>query len=152
MNIEHELLAPCGLYCGACSILIAHRTNNATLKEKLAAVYGMKPEDLHCTGCLSTDEDQIFHYCKVCAIKSCANDKKIEGCHQCEEFPCSHIDNFPIPLGKKVILKSVPLRRELGTGAWVEHEEKRYSCPECGARVFRGAKRCNNCKRDVEPD
>jgi hypothetical protein len=152
MTISNDLLSPCGLYCGACSILMAHRENNRKLKDKLAGVYGMKPEDLHCTGCLSSNESEIFPYCKVCPIKSCARDKKIEGCHQCDDFPCAHIDGFAIPLGKKVILKSVPLRREIGTEAWVRHEEERYACPTCGQKAFRGARRCNKCGNELELD
>ncbi len=152
METMKDYLSPCGLYCGACSILIAHRENDSSLKEKLAQVYGMKPEDLHCTGCMSTDEKEIFPYCRVCPIKSCAAEKKIEGCHRCDDFPCAHIDGFAIPLGKKVILKSVPLRREIGTEAWALHEEKRYACPSCGEKVFRGARRCKNCGAQIEMD
>lgn len=152
MRIQKEYLAPCGLYCGVCSILIAHRDNNQRLKEKLSGVYGVKPEDLHCTGCLSADSSDIFPYCLVCAIKSCAAEKNIEGCHQCDDFPCTHVENFPNGPGKKVILKSVPLRRSLGSAAWALHEEQRYACPDCSNRLFRGARRCNKCGKEVELD
>jgi hypothetical protein len=149
MKIKQELLAPCGLYCGVCTIMMAHRDNNQKLKERLASAYGVSPEEICCEGCLSS---QVFPYCNTCAIKSCTRDKGYEGCHQCSEFPCDHIDNFPFPVGRKVILRAIPQWRELGTEKWVEAEEKRYQCPHCGEKLFRGAKRCRNCQEAVNLD
>jgi len=152
-KIKKELLAPCGLYCGVCSIYIAHKDNNQKFKQVLLKAYGpfaKKVEDLQCTGCLS--DGIVFKFCQTCPIKSCAKEKEIEGCYQCEEFPCEMIERFPIPVGKKVILQDIPAWRKLGTEKWVEEIEKRYHCPECGNPLFRGAKRCNKCKATVDVD
>jgi hypothetical protein len=149
MQIMKELLAPCGLYCGVCSIMIAHRDNNQKFKERLAPIYGVSAEGIRCRGCLS---NEVFAYCTTCPIKSCTRQKGYEGCHQCHEFPCEHIHNFPVPVGKKVILRAVPERREMGTEKWVEAEEKRYQCPHCGTQLFRGAKRCRHCGAAVDLD
>jgi hypothetical protein len=153
VEVKEELLAPCGLYCGVCAIYIAHKTNNVRFKQALFPVYkafAKSIEDISCTGCLS--DGIIFPVCRVCAIKKCTQDKGIKGCYQCDEFPCKYINNFPIPVGKKVILRSIPAWRELGTEKWVEQEEERYRCPECGNKLFRGAKKCNNCKIAVNLD
>jgi len=152
VEIKKELLAPCGLYCDVCAILIAHRDNNLKFKKRLVTVYPFtsSPDEIQCTGCLS--EGVIFGYCKSCPIKSCAKKKNIEGCYQCDEWPCKLIKNFPIPVGKKVIMRVIPQWREWGTERWVEEEEKRYRCPECGNPLFRGAKRCNKCKIPVNVD
>jgi len=153
VEIKKELLAPCGLYCGVCSIYIAHRDNNMKFKKKLMAVYKSfvkNVEDISCTGCLS--EGVVFPVCRSCAIKKCTQEKGIEGCHQCDEFPCKYITNFPIAVGKKVIMRAIPQWREFGTEKWVEMEEKRYICPECGNKLFRGAKRCNKCGISVDVD
>jgi hypothetical protein len=146
---EKELLAPCGLYCGVCGILMAHRDNNQKFKERLSTVYGCKPEDIACEGCMS---ETRFSFCQHCPIRSCAVGKEYEGCHECADFPCAYIENFPIPIGKQGILRAIPEWRELGTEKWVEAEEKRYTCPECGQKLFRGAGRCRNCKTPVSPD
>jgi predicted RNA-binding Zn-ribbon protein involved in translation (DUF1610 family) len=79
-------------------------------------------------------------------------EKSYEGCHQCDDFPCNMIEDFPQPVGKKVILRAIPSWRELGTEKWVEEEEKRYLCPNCGYKLFRGANRCRNCKEPVDQD
>lgn len=152
MEDKQALISPCGLYCGVCAILLAHKNNNQKLKEKLAPVYGFKSEDIHCAGCMSENQDEIFPFCKICAIKRCAIEKGYESCHQCNEFPCKHIESFPIPIGKKIILKEIPKWRELGTELWIKKEEERYKCSECGNQLFRGAKRCNSCGSLLELD
>ena len=144
-----QLAAPCGLYCGVCAIYIAHRDDNVKFKERLTGLYGVGMDDLHCKGCLS---DDVFLYCRVCPIKACAAGKGIAGCHECADFPCGHIETFPFPVGKKVMLRSIPARRELGTERWMEEEEKRYHCPQCGIALFRGAKRCRSCGEAADRD
>ena len=151
MIINPELLSPCGLYCGVCGIRIAWKQGNQALKEKLAKAYGLKPEEIKCEGCLAAPE-KVFVYCKICPIKTCVKQKKHESCAQCPDFPCEHINQFPYPEAKKVILKAIPRWRELGTEKWVAEEEKRYLCPACGKAVFRGAHRCPGCKTQLAID
>ncbi len=153
VEVKKELLAPCGLYCGVCAIYIAHRDNNLKFKQKLFPIYktfAKTVDDIKCTGCLS--EGDVFPVCRSCPIKKCSQQKGIEGCYQCDEWPCKFIENFPIAVGKKVIMRAIPQWRELGTEKWVEAEEKRYHCPQCGNPLFRGAKRCNKCGIPVDVD
>lgn len=147
--IDRNLLAPCGLYCGVCAVRTAHREDNQKFKERLSSVYGCTPEEISCNGCLS---DHRFKFCRLCRVRSCVQEKGYEGCHECGEFPCDLIDNFPVEVGKRVILRAIPEWRELGTEKWVEAEEKRYLCPHCGDKLFRGVKRCRNCKEPVDLD
>ncbi len=163
MPINPALLSPCGLYCGVCAIYIAHRDNNPKFKELLVRLYkggtpgkGTLPyaetlsaQDIHCRGCLS---DEQFMHCKRCAIRACTKAKGYAGCHQCSDFPCQHIDDFPMSVGKKVILRAVPYRRAFGDDKWVRDEEARYVCPACGNRVFRGAMKCNKCRAPLDLD
>jgi hypothetical protein len=90
--------------------------------------------------------------CSMCAIKDCARQKGYAGCHECNDFPCEHIQEFPMPVGKKVILRAIPYRKAYGTERWVTDEISRYVCPDCGNKLFRGAKRCNVCKLTVDLD
>ena len=154
VDVKNELLAPCGLYCGVCRVYIAHRDNDIEFKQEILPIYkayGAKNvEDIACEGCLS--DGIVFPYCKTCSIKDCIKDKGIEGCRQCDGFPCDIIDNWPSPAGKKVMLRVIPVWRELGTEKCVESEEKRYKCPQCGNQLFRGANQCINCKVAVDVD
>ena len=163
MTVNPDFLSPCGLYCGVCAIHIAHRENNEKFKERLVGLYkgtvpgkGTLPnsenftsDDIRCNGCLS---DDLFIHCKRCDIRQCTEERGYTGCHQCDDFPCHHIENFPMAVGKKVILRSVPYRRKYGTEQWVRDEERRYICPECDNKVFRGAVKCNQCKVELNLD
>lgn len=157
MEINPKLLAPCGLYCGVCAVFCATEDNNEKFRELLLGVYkgklpdsdNLTAEDIRCEGCLS---EQPFLYCKACPIRECSKSKGYTGCHECDDFPCLYVEQFPIPVGKKVMMRAIPYWREVGTERFVEDEEARYLCPECGHKLFRGAKRCNQCKVEVDLD
>jgi predicted RNA-binding Zn-ribbon protein involved in translation (DUF1610 family) len=163
MKINPDLIAPCGLYCGVCAIYIAHRDNNLKFKKRLANLYkgniagkgtlpnseNLSADDIRCRGCLSDDR---FMHCQQCEIRTCTKTKGFTGCHQCDEFPCHHIENFPMTVGKKVILRTIPYWREVGTEIWIQDEEARYICPNCDNKVFRGAVKCNKCKEQLDLD
>jgi len=163
MKINPDFISPCGLYCGVCAIYMAHRDNNQKFKALLVDVYkgkvpgkgnlpnseDLSAEDIRCHGCLSDDP---FMHCKQCEIRACTKEKGYTGCHECDAFPCPHIENFPMAVGKKVILRAIPYWREVGTEKWIQAEEARYICPECDNKVFRGAVRCNQCKVKLDLD
>lgn len=163
MKINPVFIAPCGLYCGVCAIHIAHRDDNLKFKKRLVALYkgkvpgkGVLPncdnlstEGIRCDGCLS---DDLFMHCRQCEIRDCTKEKGYSGCHECDEFPCQYIENFPMTVGKKVILRAISYWREVGTEKWIENEEARYVCSDCGNRVFRGVVKCNQCKADLALD
>lgn len=162
-TINPNFISPCGLYCGVCAIHIADRDSNEKLKKKLLSLYqgntpgkgilpgsnGLSTDAIQCSGCLS---DRRFMHCEQCAIRDCTMEKGIKGCHQCDEFPCNHIENFPMAVGKKVILRAVPQRRNMSDKQWAIQEEERYHCPECGNKVFRGAMACNKCRKALDLD
>ncbi len=162
MKVNPDFVSPCGLYCGVCAIYMAHRDNNQKFKERLVSLYkgeaqkGTLPNsenltagDIRCRGCLS---DDLFMHCKQCEIRDCNQEKGYSGCHECDEFPCQYIEKFPMTVGKKVILRAIPYWKEVGTEKWIQDEESRYVCPECGNKVFRGAVRCNQCKMKLSLD
>jgi hypothetical protein len=157
MDFNPGLVSPCGLYCGVCAIYYATRDENRKFKERLVHVYkgkipdseGLCADDIFCRGCLS---GETFGFCASCEIKTCVRSKGFDGCHQCDSFPCRLIDEFPMPVGKKVIMRAIPYWREVGTTQWIRDEENRYICPSCGHVLFRGAKRCNRCKVSVDLD
>jgi len=157
MEINPDFLAPCGLYCGVCAVYYATRDRNEKYKEKLVGVYkgklpgaeDLSTDDIQCEGCLS---DKPFGFCKSCSIRDCAQGRGYSGCHECDDFPCQFIEDFPMTVGKKVILRAIPHWRKWGTEKWVLDEKDRYICPECGHKLFRGAKRCNKCKISVDLD
>ncbi|MFH1033119.1 MAG: DUF3795 domain-containing protein [Pseudomonadota bacterium] len=154
---NQDLIAPCGLYCGVCAVYLATRDDNAKLKGVLAQAYqgklphseNLTPEQISCQGCLS---GQTWGFCSTCAIRACAQERGLEGCQQCQDFPCQLIQGFPMAIGKKVIMRGIPRRAEVGVAQWLAEEEARYHCPACGQKLTRGAPRCHQCGVAVDLD
>ena len=152
-----EIVPPCGLYCGVCRLYTATQEGDHDLLARLARIYArrlegagsMTADDLLCDGCLSERRSSL---CRACSIRDCTQENGIQGCHRCDDFPCERIDAFPVPVGRRVILRSVPYRRTHGTEIWVRAEEARYRCPECGGSAYRGAQRCPRCQIPVSLD
>ncbi len=153
-----NLMAPCGLYCGACGVYIATRDNNEKFKAVMGNLYGTKPEETQCLGCMQPDlPEKLYGYCSMCAIRDCVRAKGFYSCHQCSEWPCETIENFGFATGRRVMKSTIPVWREKvdelgdekGSIEWARSVCERYHCPECGNPLFRGAKTCRNCKAEV---
>ena len=153
-----DLMAPCGLYCGACGVYLATRDNNEKFKTIMGGLYGTKPEDTECLGCMQTQpSDALYCLCEQCDIRKCVKSKGYYSCHQCEAWPCDMIENFGFATGKRVMKRAISLWREkvaelgdeAGSIAWARAECERYHCPDCGSPLFRGAQRCRACKKEV---
>lgn len=149
--------APCSLYCGVCRLYIATQANDLKLLARMARVYArvldgvenLNTEDLLCDGCLS---DRRSFFCRTCSIRDCVQGKRLDGCHSCDDFACELIDQFPIPVGKKVIMRAEPYRRTFGTETWMRAEDARYRCPDCGGNAYRGAEWCPHCRTRISLD
>lgn len=153
-----DLMAPCGLYCGACGVYIATRDGNEKFRAIMANLFGTKPEETECLGCMQPESSKkLYVYCRTCIIRDCVKSKGYYSCHQCEEWPCSMIENFSNPLGVRVMKRAIPIWRakvaeysdEKGSVKWARLECERYHCPSCGKPLFRGAQQCRTCKRLV---
>ena len=156
-----ELMAPCGLYCGACGIYIATRDGNEKLKTALGNLYGTKPEETECYGCMQAEpHKKLYSFCKDCNMRQCVQSKGYYSCHQCGDWPCSMVENFGLATGMRVMKRTIPIWREKvaelggekGSEAWARSECERYHCPDCGNPLFRGAQTCRACKRSVAED
>jgi len=158
---NRALMAPCGLYCGACGVYIATRDGNEKFRGVMGKLYGTTPEETACAGCMQPDPAKtLYGYCRVCAIRDCVKEKGLASCHACEAWPCERIENFGFATGVRVMKRAIPLWREFvvrlgeeeGGVAWARAECERYRCPDCGEPLFRGAQRCRACKRPVADD
>ncbi|MGC1404967.1 MAG: DUF3795 domain-containing protein [Thermodesulfobacteriota bacterium] len=153
-----DLMAPCGLYCGACGVYISNRDGNEKFKAVMGNLYGTKPEETECLGCMQPDSPKkIYKFCGTCPIRDCVRSKSYYSCHQCAEWPCSKTENFGFATGKRVMKRTIPVWRakvaelghEKGSVEWARQELERYHCPNCGNPLFRGAQQCRACKKPV---
>ena len=81
---ENPFAAPCGLYCGACTIYLAGKRGDTQLLEQMAQVleaqvgHPLTVEDLACDGCMSTG--RIAVVCQECVLRTCAVSKPKMDC------------------------------------------------------------------------
>ena len=68
------LAAPCGLYCGNCTIFRAYFDRDRRKAEKLAKAYKCKVEQIRCSGCRTEPQ---FCWSEDCEFKKCTASRKI---------------------------------------------------------------------------
>jgi hypothetical protein len=131
----------CGLYCGACDVLIANK-NDAV--DALAQAWNLEPEQLRCCGCKSAVNAV---YCVDCDIKRCAESKGVEYCFECGEYPCSRLVAFRNDEHShhSVVLQNLGLVQSQGIEQWLEQQRDRWSCPNCGTEFSWYARTCAAC-------
>ena len=86
MPEKRELVSYCGLPCFSCSIYAANITPE--LSELLAKQFGVLPENAACSGCKSPNGNLCHLPAEGCKEMECAQDKGVEFCSDCAEFPC----------------------------------------------------------------
>ncbi len=130
----------CGLYCGACPVLLATEKQNASAPAS--------PEHI-CFGCKS---EQAAPWCTNCEIKQCAREKGFESCTQCDEIPCAQLTRFvedpqyPYHLG---VPKNWDLIRQLSAAEWLHDQDSRWRCPSCGTKFAWRDEVCPGCGKSV---
>ena len=144
MNFKYD--SYCGLYCGACEILLMNELGRI---EEKAKEWSMNLSDVKCFGC-KTNQNSI--YCVDCDIKYCAESKDIEFCSECNKFPCSRIsgfrsDKYP---HHSVVLKNLNTIKDKGLIYWLVEQEKRWKCSQCGLKFTWYEEVCSNCRKKLD--
>jgi hypothetical protein len=123
-KMEEILVAPCGMNCALC------------------AGYMAMKNDLKRTGVMKT-------YCAGCRPrgKNCAFMKKrcerlgnglVKYCYECAEFPCrrlQQLDKRYRMLFRMSMIDNLQYIKEHGIKKFIEKEEKKWKCPECGGVI-----------------
>ena len=79
---NENLIAPCGLYCGASGVYNAIRDENEKFKAVTGNLYGTKPEETECLRCMQPDPPKkLYGFCKGCKIRNCVRSKGCYSCH-----------------------------------------------------------------------
>ena len=151
-NDKEQLVAVCGLYCGACPMYLATQSNDEQKQKELLKRFSSGPmklklEDVLCDGCIGNG--RVASFCLNCAIRKCPNDKQnITLCSDCPDFPCSRITDFNndgMPHHGEV-LENLRQIRNMGIKKWAKHEEERWQCPQCQQPMSWYDSKCSNCE------
>ncbi|TAL17845.1 DUF3795 domain-containing protein [bacterium] len=138
----------CGIYCGACSILVHSRTGRS---DRFIDCCPKLPEgELACGGCKS---DTVYTACRGCPLRNCSVGKGIEHCVDCTDYPCKDYKAWSSASRLLSHIKEAPGSLEAikrgGTDGWAEAQIKRWSCSDCGTPFSWYAKVCSKCGRSL---
>lgn len=128
-STQPTLIAPCGINCRLC---------RAYTRDK-------KP----CPGCR---HDSIWkpNACANCQIKNCQNlaagGKKY--CFSCDEFPCARVARLDKRYRTKYGTSPIDNLQSIKAGGirkFVESENEKWTCPECGEMLCMHKPQCLSC-------
>ena len=151
MNKE-KLIAPCGLFCGACEMYRAYHDNNESKMQTLEEGFNSRgwkftADDLKCDGCIAGG--RVVAWGHQCKMRLCARHtpEKPWCSPQCPDFPCQDLSDFAkmsITHHNEIIDN---LRRldKVGIKRHAFQEEKRWLCPECKTLLAWYDQKCQKC-------
>jgi len=148
---KENLVAVCGLYCGACPMYLASQSNDeqsrlSLLKRFSSGQMKLRMEDILCDGCLGGG--RVASFCRSCAIRECPTDKpEVTRCSDCSDFACSRITDFNNDgmLHHAEVLNNLRGIRKMGIKEWSQYEQNRWNCPQCSQTVSWYDSQCSNC-------
>lgn len=143
---DKRLSAVCGLFCPACTVFIGTRED----PERLRVIAGraQKPvEEVQCDGCRS--ERRCFYCREKCRMGRCAEERGVDFCGECTEYPCGDLRTFQAEMPHRIELwKSQERIQEVGYETWYAEMLEHYSCPECRTLNSAYDLKCRGCGRE----
>ncbi len=131
-----NLVAVCGLYCGACPVFKARE--DRALAERIAQNMGIPVERASCLGCRA-EKGRIKHMGEpMCpTYQCCVEQRGLQFCYQCQDFPCLKLAPCAdkaqtLPHNTKVY--NLVLLQKLGLEKWLQ------MAPQLWSQYFRGKK------------
>ncbi|MGB8656321.1 MAG: DUF3795 domain-containing protein [Candidatus Zixiibacteriota bacterium] len=142
MAKDINLLAYCGLYCGACSFKVAFDEKNRQHIKNMPSKYDQyKNAELEfCPGC------RLDKQRGSCKIRNCAMSKDLTNCGECIDFPCAILKEFNydgMPHHADCI-SNLMMVKEKGIDYFLDYQEKHWTCT-CGAKTSWYLKNCVSC-------
>lgn len=134
-EIDLSLIAVCGMNCTVC------------YKHLVIKKYAKQ-----CRGCKFDDETLPAH-CRKCAIKDCANSRRLGYCFQCGDYPCKRIKNLDKSYQKRYqtsLAENGRMMKEDGMPAFLAREREKWSCPVCGGIISLHDRFCSECGTPIE--
>jgi hypothetical protein len=129
--MREELIAVCGMNCRVCVGYFGYTMSGKERKNT-------------CSGCRPTDKKSAFvkKHCPK-ALKG-----KITYCFECEDFPCEIIEKLDKTYREKYqmsMIDNLKFIKEKGMEKFLESEEEKYRCDECGGVICVHTGKCYEC-------
>ena len=93
-NMENKHISYCGYDCSLCPVFIASKVNDLDTLRKILFISNDKEISVDTHGCYGCCDERSKNFmCLNCYIKSCAQDKLLNSCGKCSDFPCQYLKN-----------------------------------------------------------
>ena len=132
-KMDSKLIAPCGIYCGACVAFFGYTMSGKKRKHP-------------CSGCWSREG--------LCAFikKQCNRlaKKQIQYCFECSDFPCATLGTLDNRYSEKYgfsLVENLRYIQKNGVKEFLKFEQERCKCPTCGGMICVHNKTCYACNK-----
>jgi len=117
----HYMTAPCGLPCFECYLYLAQFDRE--IAETIAGVFNASPDEIKCKGCRG-EGGKCAHHSMECRVYQCIENKDMETCVECNDFPCEFLHPYRDQAEKWHNTKVYNLCRiqKLGLEKWAKDE------------------------------
>lgn len=118
--MRKKLVGRCGLYCGECEVRAAYVSGDEKLIAGVAEKLGVRPNEIHCEGCLELTEKCWGSGCEIVA---CIESRGFKHCVQCPDIDdCTKFARLNTKCGGAVRL-NIRQIRSWGFERWLAFKE-----------------------------
>ena len=136
--MEEILIAPCGMNCGICSSYLAFKNDIRSKGIKMPYCAGCRPRNKQCAF--------LKKRCEILLSDS------VNYCYECEKYPCEglqHIDKrYFLSEFRMSMIENLEYIKEHGIKKFLEKEDEKWKCPECGRVICCHNGICYNCGQE----
>lgn len=136
--MDESLIAPCGMNCGLCVSYLAMKNdlNRQGFHKK------------YCPGCITRGEHCLFmkDQCNL------VGNGLVRFCHVCDKFPCTRLKSLDKRYRTKYhmsMIENLVSIQENGMVRFLQAQEEKWRCPECGGNICCHNGLCLHCSVDV---
>jgi hypothetical protein len=142
---DRDLVGRCGTYCGSCPVYRACHDMDEKRVLELSFSTRCTIGQVRCEGCGSPDR---FVLGLKCAFRKCAEERGLESCGLCQDFPCESLCGFWEKDMRRdgEAEKNARRVREAGVDKWLDEADARWRCRHCDSKVALDMKACRICK------
>jgi hypothetical protein len=139
---DKTLAAACGLFCPSCSIYIATKEDPERLK-RISETLNMNIEEAKCNGCRSEKRNAN---CNKCVMYKCTQEKGIDFCVYCDDYPCRELKEFQSFWPHRIELwKDLEKIKIMGYEKWFTETYDNYKCKNCNTINSGWDIKCRKC-------
>ena len=134
-NSEKWCISVCGLNCAKCDTYRAGH-GNEKLRDEITEWFRkernetIKSEQVKCEGCRGSVD---VHWSPDCRMMLCAKKRGLKYCFQCEDFPCTILNEFSsdgISHHNRTV-ENLKRMKEIGIDAWINEQKRKGQCLFC---------------------